>query len=72
MSNPKLVQRSLKSNHHTIEIGFAGNIGYISIEDSRIYPDEEPYSRVMMIPLLTKEDLIDLQIAISEVLKYSK
>ena len=75
----KLAQRQTYSNGHIISIGLTGNIGYISIEDNNLYPDNDSRAdrrnlqfNKIMIPLMTKEDLKDLHTAIGEVLKNSK
>ncbi len=72
---PKLTQRQLASNHHDIYIGLVGNVGYISIIDNGLYPDddERTYRRdmghnTMTIPLMTREELTNLHTAIGEVL----
>lgn len=75
----KLAQRQIVSKGHIISIGLTNNIGYISIEDNNLYPENDSrYQRrdlmfnKLMIPLMTREDLKDLKIAIEEVLKNSK
>lgn len=75
----KLSQRNMLSGSHRIDIGLIGDVGYISISDQRLYPDEDSRAERrnlgynnMMIPLMAREDLKDLKIAIEEVLKYSK
>lgn len=75
----KLAQRQTYSNGHKIYVGLTGDIGYISIEDNNFYPDEHSGAErrkkgfnTMMIPLMTREQLKDLHIAIGEVLKNSK
>lgn len=75
----KLAQRQTHTNGHIISVGLTGNIGYISIEDNNLYPDNDSRSQRrdlmfnrMMIPLMTKEDLKDLHTAIGEVLKNAK
>ena len=75
----KLVQRQVISNHHEIHVSLIGDIGSISITDNGLYPDDDSrthrrdlnYHR-MMVPLMTRENLKDLHIAIGEVLKNSK
>jgi hypothetical protein len=76
---PKLVQRQLSVNGHNVYVSLIGDCGCISIEDNNLYPDND--SRMnrrnlnfhsMMIPLMTREQLKDLHIAIGEVLKHSK
>lgn len=76
---PKLAQRETVSNGHTIYVGLTGNIGYISIEDRNLYPDDDSRTERrnlghnnMMVPCMTREDLKDLRTAIDEVLKNSK
>lgn len=75
----KLAQRQVYSNKHTINVGLTGNLGYICITDSGLYPDEDSRTHrqelgfnSIMIPLMTRENLKDLSIAINEVLKNSK
>lgn len=75
----KLAQRIVNSNGHDISIGLTGNVGYISITDSNLYPDDDSRSErrnlnfnTMMIPLMSRDDLKQLRIAIDEVLKHSK
>jgi hypothetical protein len=74
MKQTKLAQRQTYSNGHIVSIGLTGNIGYISIIDNNLYPDEDSRAdrRSIMIPLMTRADLNDLRIAIEEVLKQSK
>ena len=79
MTKQKLAQRQVISNGHTISIGLIGDVGYVSIEDRNLYPDDDSRSERrdrgferMMIPLMTREDLKDLHTAIGEVLKNSK
>ena len=75
----KLVQRQTYANGYLVSVGLTGDVGYISIIDNNLYADEDSreqrkdlgYNR-MMIPLMTKEQLKDLRIAIDEVLKNSK
>lgn len=79
MSKTKLAQRQTYSNGHIVSVGLTGNIGYISIEDNNLYPDEDSrairrdmlFNR-MMIPLMTRAELNDLRTALDEVLKNSK
>ena len=75
----KLAQRQVSSNHHDIHVSLIGDIGSISITDNGLYPDEDSRTErrnlnynTMMIPLMTREDLKDLYVAIGEVLKNSK
>lgn len=79
MSNPKLAQRQVVSGHHIIGVSLVGNCGSISITDNGLYPDDDSRTErkdlgynSMMIPLMTREQLKDLKIAIDEVLKHSK
>lgn len=75
MAKQKLAQRQSSANGHTIGIGLTGNVGYILITDNNLYPDNDSRSKrhnEFMIPLMTREDLKDLSIAIDEVLKNSK
>jgi hypothetical protein len=79
MKNQKLAQRQTYVNGHIISIGLSGNIGYISIEDNNLYPDEDSRSdrrdlqfNKIMIPIMTREQLTDIKTAIDEVLKNSK
>ena len=75
----KLTQRQTYSNGHIISIGLIGDIGDISIEDNNLYPDSDSrakrrdlqFNRIM-VPLMTRQDLKNLHIAIGEVLKNSK
>ena len=79
MIKTKMAQRQTYSNGHLVSVGLVGDVGYISIEDNNIYPDEDSraerrdkmFNRIM-IPLMTREQLKDLRIAIDEVLKNSK
>ena len=66
-------------NGHTVSVGLTGNVGYVSIEDNNLYPDGDSRSdrrnagfNTLMIPVLTREQLKDLKIAIDEVLKNSR
>jgi len=75
----KLAQRIINAKGMDISIGLTGNVGYISIEDRNLYPDDDSRSErrnlnyhKMMIPCMTREQLKDLHIAIGEVLKNSK
>lgn len=75
----KLAQRTLNSNSHNISIGLIGNIGYLTIIDNGLYPDDDSRTErrnlgynSMMVPLMTRENLKDLKEAISEVLKNSR
>jgi hypothetical protein len=79
MKQIKLAQRQVYSNHHVISIGLSGDLGYVSIQDNGLYPDGD--SRMdrknlgfdnMMIPLMSRNDLKELKVAIDEVLKNSK
>jgi hypothetical protein len=75
----KMAQRQTYSNGHIVSVGLTGNVGFISIEDNNIYPDRDSrairrdmlFNRIM-VPLMTREALIDLRTAIDEVLKNSK
>ncbi len=75
----KLAQRQTYSNGHIISIGLTGDIGYISVEDNNLYPDSDSRAKrralqfnSIMATLMTRQDLKNLHIAISEVLKNSK
>ena len=75
----KLAQRQVYSNSHVISVGLTGNVGYINITDNGLYPDEDSRTKArdlgyntMTVPLMTRDDLKDLKIAIEEVLKNSK
>ena len=75
----KLAQRLLNINGHDVSVGLTGDIGYISITDRNLYPDNDSRSvrrdmgfESQMIPCMTREDLKNLKIAIDEVLKNSK
>jgi len=79
MKNNKLAQRTTMCNGHRISVGLTGNVGYISIEDNNIYPDNDFRAtrgdlnfNTLMIPLMTRQHLKDLHTAIKEVLKNSK
>jgi len=81
MSNStKLAQRSLQFKQHRVDIGLNGDYpGYISIEDTGLYPDDDSRTHrreqgfnTIMIPLMTRQDLKDLKTAIKEVLKNTK
>lgn len=79
MATSKLAQRQLSLNGHTVSVGLTGNVGYVSIEDNNLYPDGDSRSdrrnagfNTLMIPVLTREQLKDLKIAIDEVLKNSR
>jgi hypothetical protein len=41
MTKTKLAQRQTYSNGHIVSVGLTGNVGYISIEDNKLYPDED-------------------------------
>jgi hypothetical protein len=79
MIKTKMAQRQTYSNGHIVSVGLVGDVGYISIEDNNIYPDEDSraerrdkmFNRIM-IPLMTREQLKDLRAVIDEVLKNSK
>jgi hypothetical protein len=79
MIKTKMAQRQTHSNGHIVSVGLVGDVGYISIEDNNIYPDEDSraerrdkmFNRIM-IPLMTREQLKDLRAVIDEVLKNSK
>lgn len=75
----KLAQRQMYSNQHTINVGLTGDIGYISIEDNGLYPDEDSRTHrrdlgfnSIMVPQMTRQELKDLRKTIKEVLKNSK
>lgn len=75
----KLAQRNMFSGNYRIDISLIGNIGSISITDNGLYPDEDSRGirrdmnfNIMTVPLMTRQDLKDLKIAIEEVLKHSK
>jgi hypothetical protein len=79
MIKTKMAQRQTYSNGHIVSVGLVGDVGYISIEDNNIYPDEDSRAErrdkmfnKIMIPLMTRSDLNELRIAIDEVLKNSK
>lgn len=79
MSERKLAQRQIISNHHVISIGLVGDIGYLQVSDNGLYPDNDSRTHrrdlgfnTMMVPLMTREQLKDLKVAIEEVLKNSK
>ena len=75
----RFIHREVISNHHNIVIGLTGDIGYISIADNGLYPDDDSRTHrrnlnynTMMVPLMTRKQLKDLHTAIGEVLKNSK
>ena len=75
----KLAQRNISVRGHYIGVGLVGDIGYIEITDNNIYPDNDSRAErqnqnfnTMMIPLMTREQLKELNVAIKEVLKNSK
>jgi hypothetical protein len=75
----KLAQRSVSVKGYDFSVGLTGNLGYISITDRNLYPEGDSRDdrhnlgfNSMMIPLMSREDLIDLNVAIKEVLKNSK
>jgi hypothetical protein len=75
----KLSQREVYLTQYTINIGLTGNIGYVSISDNGLYPDEDSRSHrrdlgfnTMMVPLMTRKELKNLRRSIKEVLKNSK
>lgn len=71
----KLAQSQVFSKGHIISVGITGNIGYVSVQDRNLYPDNDSRSerdREFMVPLMTREDLKDLRNAIDDVLKKSK
>ena len=75
----KLAQRVIYANGHNIYVGLTDNVGYISIVDNNLYPNEHSGAErmklnfnTMMIPCMTREQLKDLRTAIDEVLKHSK
>lgn len=75
----KLAQRNISVRGHYIGVGLIGDIGYIEITDNNIYPDNDSRAErqnqnfnTMMIPLMTREQLKELKVAIKEVLKNSK
>ena len=69
-----LAQRQVYANGHLVSVGLTGDVGYISIIDNNLYPDEDSRGqrKDLMIPLMTREQLKDLRTAIDEVLKNSK
>jgi hypothetical protein len=75
----KLAQRQTYAKGHIISVGLIGDVGSISIEDNNFYPEgdsradrrDNNFNRIM-VPLMTREDLKELYIAIGEVLKHSK
>jgi hypothetical protein len=76
---PKSEQRVINVNGHNVSIGLTGNVGYISICDRNLYPDKDSRAdrmnmgfNIMMVPMMSREQLKDLSIAINEVLKHSK
>lgn len=79
MKKQKLAQRQTNANGYDISIGLTGDIGYISIRDNNLYPDGDSRTdrrdlnfHTMMVPLMTRQQLKNLHVAIGEVLKNSK
>jgi hypothetical protein len=75
----KLAQRVVSVRGHDFSIGLTGDCGFVSIWDRNLYPEGDSRDDRrnlgfdnMMIPLMTREDLKSLKIAIDEVLKHSK
>jgi hypothetical protein len=75
----KLAQRQTYANGHNISVGLTGDVGYISIQDNNFYPNRDSRAirrdmlfNKMMVPLMTREQLKELHVAIGEVLKHSK
>jgi hypothetical protein len=75
----KLAQRNVLVKGHYVSVGLVGDIGYIEITDNNIYQEgdsrfdrREQNFNTMMIPLMTREQLKELKVAIKEVLKNSK
>jgi hypothetical protein len=78
-NNNKLAQRDVYVNGYHVTVGLVNNIGYISLRDGNLYSEGDSRDDrhnlgfdTMMIPLMTREDLKSLRIAIDEVLKNSK
>lgn len=76
---PKLAQRQTNANGYDISVGLTGDVGYVSITDNNLYPDSDSRAdrrnmnfHTLMVPLMTRQQLKDLHIAIGEVLKHSK
>jgi hypothetical protein len=80
MSKNKLAQRTITTSGYDVSVSLIGDeCGMISITDRNLYPDSDSRAvrrdlgyETMMIPLMSREDLKDLRIAIDEVLKNSK
>lgn len=75
----KLIHRQVYANQHIIDVSFNDGIGWISITDNGLYPDNDSRTErrdlgynTMMAPLLTRENLIELKQAINDCLKRSK
>ena len=75
----KLAQRNISVKVYYIGVGLVGDVGYIEITDNNIYPDndsraerQDKHFNTMMIPLMTRTQLKELNVAIKEVLKNSK
>ena len=75
----KLIQRQVYVNQHIIDISFVNEIGWMSITDNGLYPDDDSRTKrrnlgynTMMTSSLSREDLKDLKKAINDCLKLSK
>lgn len=75
----KLIHRQVYANQHIIDVSFVNEIGWISITDNGLYPDNDSRTErrnlrynTMMVPLLSREDLKNLKRAINDCLKLSK
>ena len=69
-----LEQRMVYLNGRMVTVGLTGDLGYIAINDTNIYPDGDSREqhKETMIPLINKADLKALKVAIDEVLTNSK
>lgn len=75
----RLAQRQVYSNGRVISLSLSGDLGYMEIEDRRLFPDEDSRTdrrdrgyHKLGINGMTRKDLKDLKTAIKEVLKNSK
>ncbi len=79
MAKHEFAQRISYANGHKIYVGLVDDIGYISIEDTNLYPETDSRCvrrdmgfNYLMIPCMKREQLKALHTAIGEVLKTSK
>ena len=74
MANNKLAQRTVYLNGRMVTVGLTGDVGYIAINDTNIYPEGHSNEdhKETIIPLINIAELKALKVAIDEVLKNSK